>query len=296
MLASSLSDSETETEINLDFSTPPVKTSVKANWKVQDKKMGEDVAVPSKTVPHSPPYNPFQPVIDSDTDVSENEKKEQDVLGSLSFTVEKEEGKKKNKSEIDDNDKENEKKKEKEQNVQKTESKEPKIEESSDITKNERKDDKELSFEYVKLKEIDRMTKGRNNKALGDFEEVHRKKVSFGGEIDIQIGPLKKLIFPQKSQPKKSIIKQKQKKALENPETQKKIGLENIISQGKTQIIEEILKEARTQGEKNSVVLNSAQFFAKWKNLHQDKKSAFFFLQVLNKQLNKNIINSLKRA
>ena len=52
LLASSLSDSETETEINLDFSTPPVKTSVKANWKVQDKKMGEDVAVPSKTVPH----------------------------------------------------------------------------------------------------------------------------------------------------------------------------------------------------------------------------------------------------
>ena len=221
----------------------------------------------------------------------ENEKKEQDVLGTLSFTVEREEGKKKNKSEVDDDNKENEKRRnEKEENVEKTESKEPKIEESSDIGKSERKDDKELSFEYVKLKEIDRMTKGKSNKASGDFEEVQRKKVSFGGEIDILIGQLKKLIFPQKSQPKKSIFKQKQKKTLENPEAQKKIGLENVISQGKTQIIEEILKEAKTQAEKNSMVLNSAQFFAKWKNLHQDKKSAFCFLQVLIKQSNKNII------
>lgn len=208
----------------------------------------------------------------------ENQQKEQDVLGALSFTVEKEEGKNKSKTETDNENKENEERRK--ENALKTEAKLPKIEESSDFGKNERKEDRELSFEYVKLKEIDRVTKGKSNKVAGDFEEVQRKKVSFGGEIDIQFGQLKKLIFPQKSQPQKSIIKQKNKKPLENLETKKKIGIENIISQGKTQIIEEILKETKTQVEKNSMVLNSAQFFAKWKNLHQDKKSAFFFLQV----------------
>ena len=76
VLLASSSSSDTDTETEMDFSTPPIKTAVKAHW--ENTKMGEDVGVSSKTIPHSPPYDPFGPTIDGESDVSENEKKKQE--------------------------------------------------------------------------------------------------------------------------------------------------------------------------------------------------------------------------
>ena len=76
LLASSSDTTDTASETDLDFSTPPMKTAMKAQW--ENTKMGEDVGIPSKTVPHSPPYNPFGPVVDDDSDFSDVEKKKQE--------------------------------------------------------------------------------------------------------------------------------------------------------------------------------------------------------------------------
>ena len=76
LLASSSDTTDTASETDLDFSTPPMKTAVKAQW--ENTKMGEDVAIPSKTVPHSPLYDPFGPVVDGDSDFSDIEKKKQE--------------------------------------------------------------------------------------------------------------------------------------------------------------------------------------------------------------------------
>jgi hypothetical protein len=76
--ASSGSGSETETE--LDFRTPPLKTAMKAGWELENKKMGEYTAFPSKTSTTSPPYDPFGPKIDDDDDDDDDddEKKKQE--------------------------------------------------------------------------------------------------------------------------------------------------------------------------------------------------------------------------
>ena len=53
-LMASTSDSGSDTETDLDFSTPPVKSSVKAGW--EDQKMGEDTSK-VKSSDLSPPYD-----------------------------------------------------------------------------------------------------------------------------------------------------------------------------------------------------------------------------------------------
>ena len=75
LLASS--SSETDTDSGLDFSTPPFKTGVKANWEIpnkttgenEPKKMGEDVNFATNS---SPPYDP------SGLNSDEEEKKKQE--------------------------------------------------------------------------------------------------------------------------------------------------------------------------------------------------------------------------
>lgn len=57
-LMASTSDSGSDTETDLDFSTPPVKSSIKAGW--ENQKMGEDTSK-VKSSDLSPPYDVFGP-------------------------------------------------------------------------------------------------------------------------------------------------------------------------------------------------------------------------------------------
>ena len=68
LLASS-SDSETETDS--DFHTPPTKSVIKADW--EDKKIGEDTSFKPKTPDFSPPYDPFGPTHNNENDENNEE-------------------------------------------------------------------------------------------------------------------------------------------------------------------------------------------------------------------------------
>jgi len=202
-------------------------------------------------------------------EINEEENEKKDLLKNMSFTVEgkkeeinkKEEIKKKNPDFLNNN-KENQQIPE--ENIEKKPGNPLKA---------------ELSYDYAKLKEIDRVSKGKTAKIEGDFEEIERKKVSFGGESDIMITNLKKNVFSAKNMPKVSILKLKNTVLAKIPENQEKIGLENVILKGKIEIIEKILKETKEIVEKTEVI-SSARFFSNWKNVNKDQKAAFSFLKV----------------
>ena len=71
LLASS-SDSETETDS--DFHTPPTKSVIKADW--EDKKIGEDTSFKPKTPDFLPPYDPFGPVHNAENDEKKKQEEE----------------------------------------------------------------------------------------------------------------------------------------------------------------------------------------------------------------------------
>ena len=73
LLASS-SDSETETDS--DFHTPPTKSVIKADW--EDKKIGEDTSFKPKTPDFSPPYDPFGPTHNDENDENDEKKKQEE--------------------------------------------------------------------------------------------------------------------------------------------------------------------------------------------------------------------------
>lgn len=135
------------------------------------------------------------------------------------------------------------------------------------------------SYDYIKLKEIDRVYKSKPSQSDKDLEIISKKRVKFRGDTTLSPKTLKKNVFDPKRVPQKPSIKIKKK--ISNSSDSHKTTLENVIAQGKQELIKNILSEA-TRNTKETITMNSSQFVSHWKNLAKEHKIAMNFLKTID--------------